>query len=133
MSLAGAILISSVADITYDTVQSNPGGLSATLFAAVSTPVLPQTDSAKRISHGIGTLVSGAFEWFGDIGAFCARLVKSAIAPPYEGRELLKQMDEIGAKSFPLVALAGAAIGVVLSCTPAIALFVSAPSRCCRR
>jgi phospholipid/cholesterol/gamma-HCH transport system permease protein len=30
-------------------------------------------------------------------------------------KELLRQVDEIGAKSLPLVALAGAAIGVVLS------------------
>jgi len=32
-----------------------------------------------------------------------------------EGRELLRQLDEVGSKSLPLVALAGAAIGAVLS------------------
>jgi phospholipid/cholesterol/gamma-HCH transport system permease protein len=42
-------------------------------------------------------------------------MVSAAARPPYEGRELLRQMDEIGSKSLPLVALAGAAIGVVLS------------------
>ena len=57
----------------------------------------------------------GALEWFGGIAGFCARLVKAVIGPPFEGRELLRQMDEVGAKSLPLVALAGAAIGVVLS------------------
>jgi phospholipid/cholesterol/gamma-HCH transport system permease protein len=55
------------------------------------------------------------FEWFGSLGEFCARTVKAAVTPPFEGRELLRQMDEIGAKSLPLVAMAGAAIGVVLS------------------
>ncbi|MFI5096767.1 MAG: MlaE family ABC transporter permease [Candidatus Acidiferrales bacterium] len=34
---------------------------------------------------------------------------------PFEGRELLRQLDEIGSRSFPLVALAGAAIGAVLA------------------
>jgi phospholipid/cholesterol/gamma-HCH transport system permease protein len=55
------------------------------------------------------------FEWFGELGLFCGRLLKSAFVPPFEGRELLSQMDEIGSRSFPLVALAGAATGVVLS------------------
>src|SRR5215208_5540725 len=55
------------------------------------------------------------FEWFGEIGKFCMQFIRAAVTPPYEGRELLRQMDEIGAKSLPLVALAGAAIGVVLS------------------
>jgi phospholipid/cholesterol/gamma-HCH transport system permease protein len=53
--------------------------------------------------------------WFGEIGHFCVRLIKSAVAAPYEGRELLRQMDEVGSKSLPLVALACGAIGVVLS------------------
>jgi phospholipid/cholesterol/gamma-HCH transport system permease protein len=55
------------------------------------------------------------FEWFGQIGAFCGRLVRAAVQPPYEWRELLRQCDAIGSLSFPLVALAGAATGVVLS------------------
>ena len=55
------------------------------------------------------------FEWFGELGLFCARLVRSALAPPYDFRELLRQCDEIGSKSLPLIALAGAATGVVMS------------------
>jgi phospholipid/cholesterol/gamma-HCH transport system permease protein len=58
---------------------------------------------------------AGLFEWFGEIGAFCGRLARAAFAPPYEWREFLHQCDAIGALSFPLVALAGAATGVVLS------------------
>jgi phospholipid/cholesterol/gamma-HCH transport system permease protein len=56
-----------------------------------------------------------ALEWFGGIGEFCVRLGRAAITPPYEGKELLRQMDEIGSKSVPLVLLAGTAIGVVSS------------------
>jgi phospholipid/cholesterol/gamma-HCH transport system permease protein len=55
------------------------------------------------------------FEWFGEMGMFCARLGRAALVRPYEIRELVHQCDEIGSKSLPLVALAGAATGVVLS------------------
>ncbi len=55
------------------------------------------------------------FEWFGELGDFCRRLVRGVFARPFEGRELIRQMDAIGSKSLPLVALAGAATGVVLS------------------
>jgi len=37
------------------------------------------------------------------------------VTPPYELRELIRQLDDVGSKSLPLVALAGAAIGTVLS------------------
>jgi phospholipid/cholesterol/gamma-HCH transport system permease protein len=54
-------------------------------------------------------------EWFGELGIFCARLARAVVHPPYELRELVRQMDEIGTKSLPLVVLSGAAIGAVLS------------------
>jgi phospholipid/cholesterol/gamma-HCH transport system permease protein len=54
------------------------------------------------------------FEWFGELGLFCGRLARTAVTPPYEGGELLRQMDEVGSKSVLLVSLAGAATGVVL-------------------
>src|SRR5258708_21506452 len=55
------------------------------------------------------------FEWFGDLGFFCLQLVRTVFVPPYEAREFAHQLDELGSKSLPLVALAGAATGVVLS------------------
>src|SRR5438067_2391826 len=60
-----------------------------------------------------GTL--SILEWFGELGIFCARLARAAVRPPYEIRELVRQMDEIGTKSLPLVVLSGAAIGAELS------------------
>lgn len=54
-------------------------------------------------------------EWFGGLAEFCARLFRAVVTPPWEFRELIRQCDEIGSKSLPLVALAGAATGVVLS------------------
>jgi phospholipid/cholesterol/gamma-HCH transport system permease protein len=55
------------------------------------------------------------FEWFGELGLFCFQLVRAMFLPPYEGAEFAHQLDELGSKSLPLVALAGAATGVVLS------------------
>jgi phospholipid/cholesterol/gamma-HCH transport system permease protein len=54
-------------------------------------------------------------EWFGELGIFCGRVALAAVTPPYEFRELIRQMDEVGSKSLPVVALAGAATGVVIS------------------
>jgi len=53
--------------------------------------------------------------WFGDLGIFFWQVVRTALIPPFEFRELFRQLDDVGSKSLPLVALAGAAIGVVLS------------------
>jgi phospholipid/cholesterol/gamma-HCH transport system permease protein len=55
------------------------------------------------------------FEWFGELGIFVRRLAWNVITRPFEGGELIRQLDEIGSRSFPLVALAGAATGVVLA------------------
>jgi phospholipid/cholesterol/gamma-HCH transport system permease protein len=58
---------------------------------------------------------TGFFEWFGNLGIFSWQVLKAAVTPPYEWRELVRQLDEVGSKSLPLVVLAGSAIGVVLS------------------
>jgi len=63
----------------------------------------------------VGTQCNAFFEWFGGLGIFFWQVIKAAVTPPYEGRELIRQLDEVGSKSMPLVALAGAAIGVVIS------------------
>src|SRR5260370_15138145 len=55
------------------------------------------------------------FEWFGDLGMFCGRLIWAAFTPPYEIQEFVHQFDELGSKSLPLVSIAGAATRCVLS------------------
>ena len=62
-----------------------------------------------------GHFLVSVFEWFGELGIFCWQLLRAALTPPYEFREFFRQCDEIGSKSLPLVALAGAATGVVMS------------------
>src|SRR5712691_9737109 len=54
-------------------------------------------------------------EWFGEVGLFAGRVFHAIFTRPFEGAEFLRQLDSIGSKSLPLVALAGAATGVVLS------------------
>jgi phospholipid/cholesterol/gamma-HCH transport system permease protein len=79
------------------------------ISGAVATSRLPEQMATVR------RLVVSAVEWFGELGLFCARLARSVVAPPYDFREFIRQCDVIGSKSLPLVALAGAATGVVLS------------------
>jgi len=54
-------------------------------------------------------------EWFGELGIFVWQVLRAAVTPPFQVSELLRQLDEIGSKSVPLVALAGSATGVVLA------------------
>jgi ABC-type transporter Mla maintaining outer membrane lipid asymmetry permease subunit MlaE len=54
-------------------------------------------------------LISEFLEWFGDLGIFVWQVLRASVTPPFEFRELFRQLDEIGSKSLPLVALAGAA------------------------
>src|SRR5438046_9307886 len=82
------------------------------LAAAISSPLASR--ARMRLAFPKNLFIS-VFEWFGELGFFCARLFRAALVPPYEFGELLRQCDEIGSKSLPLVALAGAATGVVLS------------------
>jgi phospholipid/cholesterol/gamma-HCH transport system permease protein len=73
-----------------------------------------QADQTKALSD-IGNWLVKFFEWFGNLALFCGRLIRSAVTPPYEIREFVRQFDELGSKSLPLVALAGAATGIVLT------------------
>src|SRR3984957_7044333 len=77
----------------------------------------PSTLPASSIVSTNGP-ISQFFEWFGDLGIFFWRVARAAVTPPFEFRELFRQLDEIGSKSLPLVALPGAATGVVLSLEP---------------
>jgi phospholipid/cholesterol/gamma-HCH transport system permease protein len=81
-------------------------------MAATRTLTAP---ASKPRGAGAKDLFVAFFEWFGELGMFCARLARAAFTPPFEIGEFIHQCDEIGSKSLPLVALAGAATGVVLS------------------
>ncbi|MGB2669622.1 MAG: ABC transporter permease [Candidatus Acidiferrum sp.] len=77
---------------------------------------VPQTPSLMRATlASIWSPFNGFLEWFGELGFFAWQVARAAVRRPFEMRELIRQFDEIGSKSLPLVALAGAAIGAVLS------------------
>ena len=82
---------------------------------------------------GVPPAPTRTLAWFGDLAAFCARVVRAMFTRPLEWEEFLRQLDSVGAKSFGLVALAGAATGVVLSMQTLDSLRASARNRCCRR
>ncbi len=69
----------------------------------------------EATSTSNGTIIDRSLEWFGDLGSFSWKVIRAAFSKPFELREVVRQFDEIGSKSLPLVALSGAAIGAVLA------------------
>ncbi len=51
----------------------------------------------------------------GETARFAGRAVIESVRPPFEWRETLRQVFELGCRSVPLIAVSGFAIGVVLS------------------
>ena len=76
------------------------------MTASTTTVARPASGAPDRRGHNV---IVSAFEWFGELGIFTARLARAALTPPYEIREFLHQCDGVSSKSLPLVALAGAA------------------------
>jgi phospholipid/cholesterol/gamma-HCH transport system permease protein len=80
-----------------------------------STPqVKSLTPVAPAVPAPFNPIVA-VLDWFGEFGDFLWRVLRSGATPPYEFGEFFRQLDEVGAKSLPLVAAAGGAIGVVLA------------------
>jgi phospholipid/cholesterol/gamma-HCH transport system permease protein len=51
----------------------------------------------------------------GDVALFGARALRDVFRPPFETREILRQLHEVGWRSAPLIAVSGFAVGIVLS------------------
>ncbi len=51
----------------------------------------------------------------GDVSLFALKAAREIVTPPFEIRETLRQLFELGVKSGPLIAVSGLAVGVVLS------------------
>src|SRR3954454_21539117 len=65
----------------------------------------------ERAGRLVVTLLAAA----GDISIFGFRALRELFAPPYEIRETVRQLHELGLRSAPLIAVSGMAVGVVLS------------------
>ena len=66
-----------------------------------------QIAAGDAVTDAIAGLATRTLAWFGDIASFCARVVRAMFTRPFEWDEFLRQLDLVGAKSLPLVALAG--------------------------
>jgi phospholipid/cholesterol/gamma-HCH transport system permease protein len=63
--------------------------------------------AATRGSSGLASV--------GEYAIFAANAARLAVLPPYEFRETIRQLYELGLRSVPLIAASGVAVGVVLS------------------
>ena len=80
-------------------------------MATTPAPEPTLQDDMRAVVRPLRSII----EWFGDLGLFFWHVTRTVFSRPFEGEEFLRQLDAIGARSLPLVALAGAATGVVLS------------------
>jgi phospholipid/cholesterol/gamma-HCH transport system permease protein len=80
------------------------------------SPSTPQPEVLVRSAlASIWNPINCFLEWFGELGMFIWQVMRATVRRPFEFRELIRQLDEVGSKSLPMVAMAGAAIGAVLA------------------
>jgi phospholipid/cholesterol/gamma-HCH transport system permease protein len=63
----------------------------------------------------IGRVTTSVLNEVGAVSLFAARAVRGVFRPPFEFGEVARQLHEMGFRSAPLVAVAGLAVGIVLS------------------
>jgi phospholipid/cholesterol/gamma-HCH transport system permease protein len=64
-----------------------------------------------RAGHASFSLLADA----GDLSLFAFKAAREIVTPPFEFRETLRQLQELGLRSAPLIAVSGLAVGVVMS------------------
>jgi phospholipid/cholesterol/gamma-HCH transport system permease protein len=87
--------------------QFEPPDASRAAPAAASA----RPDLFERVGRPIGDALAAV----GDVSIFGGRALLEMWRPPYEVRETLRQIYELGFRSVPLIAASGLAVGVVLS------------------
>ncbi len=60
-------------------------------------------------------MLTFVFDFIGRVVMFGLRAIRDVFRPPFEGEYLLKQIQDIGLASLPLIAAAGLALGVVMT------------------
>ena len=75
----------------------------------------PATQTRSDIFERVGRPIGDALAAVGDVSIFGGRALLEMWRPPYEIRETLRQIYELGFRSVPLIAASGLAVGVVLS------------------
>ncbi len=77
-------------------------GRSMPMGSGASSEAISGHRLGREMTKAKEVLVS-LVEWFGELAFFCARVVRAVLLPPYELGEFLRQCDEIGSKSLPLI------------------------------
>lgn len=63
----------------------------------------------------VGNSTIALFAGIGDVSTFGMKAARELLLPPFEVRETVRQLYELGVRSAPLIAVSGMAVGVVLS------------------
>lgn len=63
----------------------------------------------------VGVLTIAFLTTVGEVSVFGLKAAREAFTPPFEFRETIRQLYELGVRSAPLIAVSGLAVGVVLS------------------
>ena len=74
-----------------------------------------QRPQKQALVETVGASVGSLLAWIGDVSVFGMRALGDAMRPPFELRETIRQLGEIGWLSIPLIAASGFAVGTVLS------------------
>jgi phospholipid/cholesterol/gamma-HCH transport system permease protein len=73
------------------------------------------TNQRVDVFERAGRLIADGLALVGEVSVFGVRALFEIWRPPYELRELARQIYELGFRSVPLIATSGLAVGVVLS------------------
>jgi phospholipid/cholesterol/gamma-HCH transport system permease protein len=63
----------------------------------------------------VGALALAFLATSGEVAAFALKAAREVFVPPFEVRETIRQLYELGVRSAPLIFMSGLAVGVVLS------------------
>jgi phospholipid/cholesterol/gamma-HCH transport system permease protein len=63
----------------------------------------------------VGTATLSLLGTAGEVSLFGLKAARESVTPPFEVRETIRQLYELGFRSAPLIAVSGMAVGVVLS------------------
>jgi phospholipid/cholesterol/gamma-HCH transport system permease protein len=63
----------------------------------------------------VGTSTLTLLGTVGEVSLFSLRAARESVTPPFEVRETIRQIYELGFRSAPLIAVSGMAVGIVLS------------------
>ena len=72
-------------------------------------------DRASSLTERLGVRTLAFLGFAGELSLFGFRALGQGLRPPFELREILRQIGEIGYRSLPLIAAAGLAVGAVMS------------------